>query len=63
MKCLCVLLCVLLFSLGCAADGDKSMWDDFKKDLRGDNMEMRGFPGINGPPPVKVPERAESDKG
>jgi hypothetical protein len=39
-------LCVLVFALflgGCAAPGQKSQWDDFWKDLRGDNMEMRGF--------------------
>ena len=60
MKRLCLFLCVLLWNLGCAADGDKGIWDDFKKDLRGDNMEMRGFPGINGrpdrPPPVESPD-------
>jgi hypothetical protein len=25
---------------GCAVNGDKSQWDDFWKDLRGDNMKM-----------------------
>jgi hypothetical protein len=37
-----VLLCALLFGLaGCAADGDKGQWNEFWKDLRGDNMKMR----------------------
>jgi hypothetical protein len=25
---------------GCASDGDKAQWDEFRKDLRGDNMQM-----------------------
>jgi hypothetical protein len=33
----CALLCALFLGLGCATDG--SEWDDFKKDLRGDNIE------------------------
>ena len=42
MKCLGVLVCALLFGLaGCAADGDKGQWNEFWKDLRGDNMKMR----------------------
>jgi hypothetical protein len=36
-----VLCCVLLCCLGCAWEGDNSTWDDFWKDLRGDNMQMR----------------------
>jgi hypothetical protein len=48
MKLRCVLLGALfagalLFGLGCATDGDKGQWDDFWKDLRGDNMKMKGF--------------------
>jgi hypothetical protein len=48
MKGICVLVCALLFSLtGCAADGDKGQWDEFWKDLRGDNMKMRNdIPGM-----------------
>jgi len=42
MKRLGVLLCALLFASGCASDG---CWDEFWKDLRGDNMKMRGFGG------------------
>jgi hypothetical protein len=25
---------------GCASDGDKGQWDEFWKDVRGDNMKM-----------------------
>lgn len=32
---------VLVIGLGCSADGDKGQWDEFWKDLRGDNMQMR----------------------
>ena len=41
---LSVLLCALCVALGlsgCASDGKASPWDDFWKDLRGDNMEMK----------------------
>jgi hypothetical protein len=41
MKRLCVLLCALFLVAGCASDGDKGAWDEFWKDLRGDNMEMK----------------------
>ena len=34
-----VLALVLVLSLGCAAD--KGQWDEFWKDVRGDNMQMR----------------------
>jgi hypothetical protein len=37
------LLGVLFFATGCASAGGKDQWADFWKDLRGDNMEMRGF--------------------
>jgi hypothetical protein len=43
MRHLCVLVFALCFGAGCAADGQKSEWDAFWKDVRGDNMEMRGF--------------------
>jgi hypothetical protein len=33
-------LCTLFGGLGCAGDGGK--WDEFWKDVRGDNMKMRG---------------------
>jgi hypothetical protein len=36
-----LLVCLLLLGSGCASEGGKSQWDDFWKDLRGDNMEMR----------------------
>jgi hypothetical protein len=41
MKRLAVLLCALLFSLGCSSEGGSGQWDDFWKDLRGDNMKMK----------------------
>jgi hypothetical protein len=42
--CLPVGAVILLLSAGCAADGDKAQWDEFWKDLRGDNMKMRSDP-------------------
>jgi hypothetical protein len=39
MRRLCVLLCALVLAPGCATDGRE--WDEFWKDLRGDNMRMR----------------------
>ena len=38
----CVLVCALFFGLGCASEDDKAMWEGAMKDLRGDNMQMRG---------------------
>jgi hypothetical protein len=39
--CLLVLACVLLFTCGCSADGDKKPWyADALSDLRGDNQRM-----------------------
>ncbi len=43
MRRLWVFAFALFLGVGCAAEGEKSQWDEFKKDLRGDNMEMRGF--------------------
>ncbi len=31
---------VALLGLGCASEGGKGEWDEFWKDLRGDNMKM-----------------------
>jgi hypothetical protein len=42
MKRLWLLLCALLLCVGCTADGDKAQWDEFWKDVRGENMQMRG---------------------
>jgi hypothetical protein len=39
---LCVVLCALFLGFGCASEGDKAMWESAIKDLRGDNMQMRG---------------------
>jgi hypothetical protein len=44
MKRLCVLLCALIGVVafcGCASEGHKGQWDDFWKDVRGDNMQMK----------------------
>ncbi len=39
---LCLFVCVLAFTLaGCVGDANKAQWDEFCKDLRGDNMKMR----------------------
>jgi hypothetical protein len=47
MKRLCVLFCAVFFCLGCAAE-DQGKWNEFWKDARGDNMQMRGFSGRDG---------------
>jgi hypothetical protein len=39
----CAFAVVLLLGLGCAG-GDKGQWDEFWKDVRGDNMKMRSDP-------------------
>jgi hypothetical protein len=38
-----MLALALFFCAGCASDADKGQWDEFWKDMRGDNMKMRGF--------------------
>jgi hypothetical protein len=49
MRRLCVLLCALVAVAGCASDGSgKSQWDEFWKDLRGENMEMKSGRGMKG---------------
>jgi hypothetical protein len=53
------LCCALFFCLGCASDGSNGEWDEFWKDLRGDNMKMRlDFWGKN-----KTPDRPEGPQG
>jgi hypothetical protein len=42
-----LLLCVLCFFSGCASDAEKGSWDEVWKDLRGDNMQMKGFSGTS----------------
>ena len=32
---------VLFIAAGCATEGDKAQWNEFWKDLRGDNMQMQ----------------------
>jgi hypothetical protein len=39
-----MLVLALGVCVGCAADGNKGAWDEFWKDLRGDNMKMRSEP-------------------
>ncbi len=41
MKRLCLLFCALCLFAGCASDGEYRSWDEFCKDLRGDNQKMR----------------------
>lgn len=41
MKRFWLLVLLLAFMSGCAAPGEKGVWDDFLQDLRGDNMKMR----------------------
>jgi hypothetical protein len=43
MKRLCALIFVLLCCAGCASDSQKAQWNEVWKDMRGDNMQMRGF--------------------
>jgi hypothetical protein len=50
MRRLWALCCALLLVAGCAGDGDKAQWDAFWKDVRGENMQMRGnSPGFANP--------------
>ncbi len=45
-----LLLCVLLLCVGCATEDTKAQWEEALKDLRGDNMQMRGnFSGLDSP--------------
>jgi hypothetical protein len=48
MRRFAVLLCAVCLGLdlGCESDGGKSQWAEFWKDVRGENMQMRG--GISG---------------
>jgi hypothetical protein len=56
-----LLVCALLGCLGCAAEGPNGDWDEFKRDLRGDNMQMHsGGPGIQG---MMVPPSQERSGG
>jgi hypothetical protein len=41
MKRLCVLLCAMFMCAGCASPGGQEQWDDFWKDVKGDNMVMK----------------------
>ena len=38
---LCALLALLVSCAGCAGEGSQAQWDEFWKDVRGDNMKMR----------------------
>jgi hypothetical protein len=62
MKGLGLLVCALIFAPGCASEGGKSPWDDFWKDLRGDNMEMKcDFTGSKGLADSPAQQRARDD--
>ena len=39
-----VLAFFVFLGVGCASDADKAQWDEFWKDVRGDNMQMRSGP-------------------
>ncbi len=43
MSRLFVLVFVLCCCAGCTSDSQKSQWDAVWSDMRGDNMQMRGF--------------------
>jgi hypothetical protein len=44
---LVLLTCSLCLFSGCASDTGNGSWEGVWKDLRGDNMQMRGFGGLN----------------
>ena len=49
MKRLYLVVCALCLGLGCASEGNSGQWDEFWKDVRGENMRMRGgFSDLNG---------------
>jgi hypothetical protein len=53
---LCVLVCALFVCAGCSGDGQRGQWDEFWKDVRGHNMQMRSgprsvWPDSDRPPP------------
>lgn len=60
MKPFALVSCALLLCAGCASDGNKGQWDEFWKDLRGDNMKMRSDPtrgpDSSPPPALKPPD-------
>ena len=37
-----LLVFTLFFCVGCATDADRAQWNEALKDLRGDNMQMKG---------------------
>jgi hypothetical protein len=43
MRWLFILAVLLCCCAGCTSDSDKAQWNEALKDLRGDNMQMRGF--------------------
>jgi hypothetical protein len=49
-----LVLCPLLFSIGCASDYQKAQWEEVRKDLRGDNMQM-GQAAHSGPMTAGLP--------
>jgi hypothetical protein len=58
MKCRLGLFGILCFSLGCAADAQNGSWSEVMKDLRGDNMQLKGFSASNGSPNRPTPASA-----
>ena len=60
MRRLSIFVFVLTLVAGCASDGEPGPWDEFRKDLRGDNMKMRmrfedGPEGMNDRPWLTKP--------
>ncbi len=54
-----VLVLALFLGPGCAAEGEKGTWDDFWKDVRGENTQMhyenwRKAEGVDPPTPTKA---------
>ncbi len=52
MKRLCLLLATVLSVSGCASD---PQWEEVRKDLRGDNMKMKGFADAPDTDPLRTP--------
>ncbi|MBV9126359.1 MAG: hypothetical protein JO112_23670 [Planctomycetes bacterium] len=48
-----MLALALCLGLGCAGEGQKSQWQEFWKDVRGDNMKMHDDMWEGRPAPAK----------
>ena len=61
MRCLCVLVAVLGLSAVIGCSNDKGEWDEFWKDVRGDNMQMRSFSGMSAEMDRPAPRKPAAD--